>query len=83
MNISSFSVAVVVDFHFAIMGFDLQLDSSVLELTHFNSYLKKFTGHLKTTIVSFLSISLGCSIWLALLCFRGNKRVVLACPIKL
>ena len=37
----------------------------------FNSRLSdKFAGHLKTTIVTFLTLSLGCSIWLALLCFQ-------------
>ena len=37
----------------------------------FNSSLSdKFAGHLKTTIVTFLIISLGCSVWLALLCFH-------------
>ena len=30
----------------------------------------KFAGHLKTAIVIFLSLSLACSIWLALLCFQ-------------
>ena len=37
----------------------------------FNSRLSdKFSGHLKTTICVFLTVSLGFSIWLALLCFK-------------
>ena len=37
----------------------------------FNSRLSdKFSGHLKTTICVFLTLSLACSIWLALLCFQ-------------
>ena len=37
----------------------------------FNSRVSdKFAGHLKSTIVSFLSLSLGCSVWLALICFQ-------------
>lgn len=37
----------------------------------FNSRVSdKFAGHLKTTIVTFLTVSLGCSVWLALLCFQ-------------
>ena len=37
----------------------------------FNSRLSdKFSGHLKTTICVFLTVSLCCSVWLALLCFK-------------
>ena len=44
---------------------------SAVALNLLNSRLSdKFAGRLKSTIVFFLSLSLGCSVWLALLCFE-------------
>ena len=44
---------------------------SAVALNLLNSRLSdKFAGRLKSTIVVFLTLSLGCSVWLALLCFK-------------
>ena len=45
--------------------------ASAVTMNIFNSRLSdKFSGHLKTTICSFLTISLAAALWLALLCFE-------------